>query len=262
MAITHVAHGAVATGSPSASPTFGQATTAGNLVVCICVYTSIGTTSMDLSGWSTAYYQQGATYSTWVWYKADCADNEPAPTITTVSPVASIWAVLAEFNGAGPATNRWSSTSGASGVTPVAATTAGTDVAAGYLALMASIDSLSKAGTVTTSDTFNNGTANDLGNNDATSLTTHYRFSYAITTSNSVADSNSHADNSKNLNFIQTSIQVYGPATFTTRYSNAQTKTWIETTVSTYAQVQAQIIIMQTLYPASDVSNTNWLRLG
>jgi hypothetical protein len=47
---------------------------------------------------------------------------------------------------------------------------------------------LDRAGTCTTTQSYNNSTAVALGDGDASSLLNHYRFTYGVTTSNDTAD--------------------------------------------------------------------------
>jgi hypothetical protein len=190
MAIALVKAGTVATGTTTISPTFGQTTTAGNLLVLlIAAQGSADSTDRTPTGYTRADGTSGDQAETNVYFKANCGAGETAPTYTD-SGATSIAGVLAEFSGVATTSplDQHISTSG--GITsPQTATTAGADVGATELVL--GIDRLvySMAATKTTTNAFNNGaTATDLGNNDGTSSANHYRFSYGINTGNSTAD--------------------------------------------------------------------------
>lgn len=189
--------GTVASGTNSASPTFAQATSVGHLLVAWVAGSQITVTSTQ--SWT---FIAAAATSAGIWYKANCAANETAPVF---SGSGTMFAALAEFSGGATAApeDQHGFNAGATGVTPVSVANAAADVAAGELVVCTQWDTLSKAGTTTTSHTYNNGaTATGNLNNDGTSSLNHYRFSFGITTGNAAADSVSLADSSKNLTTV------------------------------------------------------------
>jgi hypothetical protein len=87
--------------SSSLSPSFGQATAAGNLLVA-WVYADTGGSSdpfNPVSGWTKAVVP-GASFN-WssIWYKANCGAGETAPVFTTAGANFGANSQLAEFSG-------------------------------------------------------------------------------------------------------------------------------------------------------------------
>lgn len=206
--------GTVATGSGSASPAFGQATSAGNLLIAWVIAVGGGATT-SASGWSKAVARGDLTA---IWYKPGSGAGETAPAFTGTG---NMFAMLAEFSG-GATSSPFDQgiAQGGAGTSPVVATNTSADVQAGELLVSAARDALSKAGTATTSSTFNNGaTPTTNANNDSTSTTDHYRFDWGITTGNSAADSNSHANGSMNLSATDVVIGSFKLAPVVTLYS-------------------------------------------
>lgn len=205
--------GTVATGTTSASPTFAQATTAGNLLVAWVVYNG----STPITSTQSWVFANSDSTAAQVWYKANCAAGETAPVFSRTG-VTFMAAALAEFSGGATSSPVDRKLASSSGTTPLSLTTLGADIAAGELVLGSQKDLLTKSGTVTTSHTYNNGaTATANLNNDATSTADHYRFSYGITTGNSAADNISMADNSMNLSGINGTIISFLLFTASTR---------------------------------------------
>lgn len=189
--------GTAATGSGTTSPSFAQATSAGNLLVG-WVIASLANATTSATGWLKAVGQSTDTIA--IWYKPNCGAGETAPTF---SGNGTMWAVLAEFSGGDTSSPTDKIGGGLSATSPLSQSASGADVEAGQLVCACQHDALSKAGTTTSSHTYNNGaTASGNANNDATSTTIHYRFSYGITTGNSAADNVSFANNSMNLSGI------------------------------------------------------------
>lgn len=100
MAIALLKAGAVATGTTSLTPAFGQSTTAGNFLSC--QLTSTNSTLITISGtpstWLQAVPASGFTSLVFVFYRADCGAGESVPTFTANSGDA-LTAVLAEWTG-------------------------------------------------------------------------------------------------------------------------------------------------------------------
>lgn len=195
--------GAVNSGTTSASPAFGQATSAGNLLIAWAAGTTGGTTPISVSGtgWSTASARNPASGTcVAIFYKANSGAGEAAPTFALTSGTA-LSAALAEFSG-GATSAPADRTDGFSfgSTSPRNAAGVGLDAAAGELLVSAGSWSLSKAGTATTADTYNNGATPTTNlNNDAASTTAHYRFAWGTTTSNAVVTSDSQSNSSMNI---------------------------------------------------------------
>lgn len=196
MAIALVSAGSVATGTTSASPSFGQSTTAGNLLILMFCGDTIN--SPTISGWTKAGSSDARAG---IYYKANCGAGESAPTVT-ISQNGFTAAVLLEFSGADTSApfDKAGHTATSATSSPMSVTATAADTASGELVVSAASWNLTKAGTGTTVDTYNNGaTANDVGNNDSTSQVSHYRFSYGFTTGNSSADNLSETQSSMNI---------------------------------------------------------------
>lgn len=177
MAYALVSLGAVNTGTNAASPTFGQATTAGNLLVA-WVSSQSGSASVSGTGWVNAAGSGGRAS---VWYRPNCGAGESAP---SVAGITSTSAQLAEFSG-GHLTSPLDQTGTSTVITsPDTVTNGGSDGDVGELILGASTYVYSVAAAKTTSHAYNAGaTATPGANNDATSTVAHYRFSFGITAS-------------------------------------------------------------------------------
>ena len=193
--------GTVASGTNSVAPSFPQSTTAGNLLLgwVIGWGTSLSVSFSD-GNWTLGRSNSSTTFYTAIWYRENCGAGESAPTIT-VSGGTQANAAFAEFSGGATSSaldKTGQQTTSASSPLIVSSLTA--DTAAGQLYATAFGWLLSKAGTGTTADTYNNGaTASGNANNDSTSTANHYRFAYGITTGNSSGDSNSETQSSMNI---------------------------------------------------------------
>jgi len=206
MTVKLVSAGTAATGNGSVTPAFGQATTAGNMLVAIAFQSINGTLfAFSDSTWTQLPGSNVSSAGDFFFYaKPDCGSNETAPTITNTNnqPLAI---VLAEFAGTvrlSPVYDK--DTNAQLGTSPV--TTGGgvgahpgVDVTAGELLLACLCSFLSSAGTTTTSLTSNNATLTSLGNNDATSTAEHWRFAYGITTAKASTTTVTASDTSMNL---------------------------------------------------------------
>lgn len=191
MAVALVKLGTVAEGTTSASPTFGQATTAGNFLVA-WVLDKSSANLVTPTGWSAAVAATGAI-GAGVYYKGNCTASETAPVFSDASGF-QMDACLAEFYGVLTVSPLNQHTSVSGGLTsPQVVTAPGADAAVGELMCTSEFIDYSMAGTKTTTDTYTNATATAAANNDSTSILSHYRFSYGITTANASADSNSVA---------------------------------------------------------------------
>lgn len=191
--------GAALTGTTSVSPTFEQATVAGNLVVALVTSFTVQDPGAP-SGW-TAASDNGNGDSSYVYYKANCSASETAPTLSAGSAT-FMSAVLLEFSGSPTASpvDRHGVLFSNVASSPKLVTTDGVDSAVPEVAVFVTSLRYSMSATKTTSNSSNNTTTRDLGNNDATSIATHYRFSWGLTTANASALNDNFALTTTNLN--------------------------------------------------------------
>ena len=193
--------GSVASGTASVSPSFGQATTAANLLIgWITSYGSGGAITTTASGWTVAHDPGTASgLRGAIWYKANCGASETAPTFTS-SGATGMFAALAEFSGGATSSPIDQHTDSGFGTGSPTVTLPGADAAAGELFVTGHALLLSKAGTNTSTDSYNNGATPTTNlNNDATSTANHYTFAWGVTTSNTGADSDTTTDSSMNI---------------------------------------------------------------
>lgn len=205
---------ATSTATTSVTPTFGQSTAAGNLLIAwLMCGSSIGGTFSGPAGWHQAVVSS-ANADAAIWYKAVSVAGESNPAFnTTSSGITILAAVLAEFStgATGGAVDQVGS--GNSGSSPVVANAAAADAADGNVVAATASILLSKSGTNTTTDTMNNGaTATSLGNNDSTTTNWHYKFVYGITTGHTSADQDSEAQSSMNFSAADLAIASFKPA--------------------------------------------------
>lgn len=134
------------------------------------------------------------------------------------------YAVLAEFSGG--ATSSPSDQIGANtgSASPIAATAGGVDAASGELLVSCGEWHLTKAGSVTTADTYNNGATptSNLNNDASTTVADHYRFAWGTTTGNSAADQDSQSNNSMNVSTGAVCVASFKLAAAATRTFNAE----------------------------------------
>jgi hypothetical protein len=192
--------GILASSTTSATPAFGQATASGNLLLAWISNASVDAITSTATGWASLGGGSLAGIGVDIWFKANSGASESNPTFSTASGVA-ISAVVAEFSGGDPfAPQDRTGGSGIISASPAVVSNDIGDVATGELFVTCIGWALSKAATVTTADTYNNGaTATSVGNNDATSSAQHFRMSWGITTSNSVADQVTETNSSMSI---------------------------------------------------------------
>jgi hypothetical protein len=183
-----------AAGAATISPAFGQGTTAGNLLVAwVGADNGSNTITTAQAGWVQAVnkaFGAGSTSQAAIWYKPNCGNTETAPTFTCTAAL-RMQAQLGEFSGAATTSVVDRTATGSGTASPQVVTTAGVDAQMNELQATA-YDWSMTAGTCTTTDTYGaNATAINLGNDDSTSTFSHVRFSYAITTANNIADTDS-----------------------------------------------------------------------
>jgi hypothetical protein len=194
------------------SPTFGQVTTGGHLLVALLGYgatSSPGFTCSDAT-WSCADPSPG---NTMIWYKANCGANETAPTFTaSLSSTVNKTGVMVEFGGVA-ITSPLEQAGYVSGTTsPLTATASVADAAVGNLVVSTSHEVNSSAQVVTTTDAFNNGTAlNAIFANDGQASSYHSRLSFGITSMAASADSLTHTDTCTAITGMGVSIASFTP---------------------------------------------------
>lgn len=187
--------GSLGTVVNSGSPSYNAPTTAGNLLICWVICSGV-TPSMDQS-YSTAF----ANTVLAIFYKENCGASETAPTVSGGPP---LFSMLGEFSGG--ATSSALDKVGAAVTTgatsPQTNTMPSADTALGQLVVGVGKIVSTKAETVTTAMTMNNGATVTSNNLDATSTTNHYRLGYGITTGNASADAVTTTTTSMNLSAI------------------------------------------------------------
>lgn len=195
--------GAVKTAAPWQA-SFGQATTAGNLLIMWA--TGSGDNTID-QGWSN--------FGIDIWYKANCGAGETAPTLTPGANTPKA-IMLGEFSGVATSSPADLYNFGQSFSSPNTTTLASPDASSGELLIAVNLVALTKSGTHTSTTSFNNG-ATSLGNvnDDSTSGIYHYRFSYGITTGNSAADSLTSTSDSMNVSTVNGRLASFKVASTT-----------------------------------------------
>lgn len=222
--------GSVTTGTGTViTPGFAQATTAGNLLVGWFVDPGAGAPQPTLTQswiWATGIAGQpnSGTGELNIMYKANCGAGETPPDIANLSSGNTHIAALAEFSGAATVSPADQVGQNVSGTTsPQTATAGGVDATTGELVVVVLGELDSKAGTVTTAfSSFNNGTVTAWANNDATSLSVHYRAGYVLpTTANASADAASVTTTSMNLSRLSVALVSFkiAAAVFQPRHS-------------------------------------------
>lgn len=186
MAIALVRAGAVTSpGAGTTSPAFGQATTAGNLLVATVSANATAAITTTSSGWTQAVAMASTACGSAVFYKPNCGASELAPLFTCVGATAVV-AQVSEWSGA--ATSPLDCTGTASGSSKsLTVTASAADVGTGELSILASTWIVNQTGETFT-NTCNNGTATSLGaSTGQTSVNADY--GYALTTANASRDS-------------------------------------------------------------------------
>jgi hypothetical protein len=176
--------GTLATGSTtSVSPTFGQATAAGNLLTA---WVSCHDTAVTAAGgWVKAETASDASpipTEVSLWYKLNCGAAETAPTFTATTGW-TMFAQLAEWSGAAIASalDQIGATAATGSAKTIYAGTSGVDATAGDLVLTASAWLLTNVTSGQTfADNMNNGTLIRAGDTGSTSDTRYSVFNYSI----------------------------------------------------------------------------------
>jgi hypothetical protein len=215
--------GAVVTGTATTvHPAFGQATTAGNLLIAWVGGDGLGGFLFNDATWTAGTAAGSTPSSARFFWKANCGAGETAPSPSCVS--GTIFVALAEFSGAATvAPHDQHGQAISAGTSPITATAAGADVGSGELIVSCGMWVLTKAGANNTTDTYNNGATPTTNlNNDATSLIDHYRFAWGTTTGNSIADADTQTNDSMNLSADGLVIETFQVAASTAQVFDAQ----------------------------------------
>lgn len=181
-------------GSSPISPAFGQATTAGNLLVaCISQRNGTPATVSGATGWQkgpSMYYTITNQIEVTIWFKPNCAAGETAPTFNAPGGATYFSAQLIEFSGADLYAPLDKSNAVVSTLdTALTFGNLAPDAASGDVVITAVLHTGSST-TATFTDTYgSNATSINLGNDGNIVALQHSDFAYAITTGNSVADS-------------------------------------------------------------------------
>lgn len=140
------------------NPTFGQATTAGNLLIA-CVTEGNFEPTTAAAGWVKVVSVQNSGQWVAIWCKPNCGSGETPPQFTCNNGTTVMEALLAEFSGAAVAAPQDQTASANIGANPAGVACTSADSAFGDLIVMASRWVMLGGGTVSFSQTFNNGVA-------------------------------------------------------------------------------------------------------
>lgn len=171
----------------SITPAYGQAPTAGHLLVCVVGASTTADFTTATPGWVKAVDSWAPNRGSAVFYKPNSAGGDVAPTITEVGSATSTpaFAQLSEWSGvatAAPVDQTGTQNSSTGGATSITQATGAVDAQSGDLVVVAARWTISAAGTATFSESLNNGTtvikgANSGGN---ASAARHSDFFYGI----------------------------------------------------------------------------------
>ncbi len=197
----------------SIQPSFGQSTTAGNLLIAWVTQRNdtVNQITTSASGWSQAVQKQGSQSAAAIFYKANCASGETSPVFGATNAVRMV-AQLAEFSG--PTTIPVDQTGTLSGVvspaSPLSVTAGGADMQSGELQVTNFTWINTTATSVTTADTYgSNATAVNAGNGDGIGSFEHCRFTYAITTANNISDTCSESNTQTTFTEVEAVIASF-----------------------------------------------------
>lgn len=143
--------GAIATGTTSIAPAFGQATTTGHCLIARLVWVGSNAITTTASGWSQAFTQaNGTATKTAIWFKPNSAAGETAPTFTSTSAT-YMAGDLSEWSGL-DTTSPLDQTGGATGSSTGPGTSLSADAATGDVQIAVVGTSTNKSGTLTFTD--------------------------------------------------------------------------------------------------------------
>lgn len=149
--------GALLVGTASSvSPLFGQAPTAGNLLVA-WVTAGSGDPTTNAAGWVKGVSLGSDGQFSAIWYKPNAAGGDAAPVFTVGAGSNLMSAQLGEFSGAATVSPLDQSGSSAYTTNPIAVVGGAIDVAFGDLVLTASRVEEQQSGTAVFTNTINNG---------------------------------------------------------------------------------------------------------
>jgi len=182
----------------SGTPTLGQATTAGNLLISWVTdnAASANQVTTAATGWTlvgTGSFFTGVG-NTYVFYRPNCGAGEAAPTFTLTGNTDGNISI-AEFSGAATVSPVDASgvASGGPGGSPLTNNATTVDGQVGDLIVTSDIAAWSTSAARTTTATYNNGATAILASSQSGSAARFYEFAYGFTTGNSVADQDSYA---------------------------------------------------------------------
>lgn len=202
--------GSVAFANLNATPAFGQATTAHNLLVAwVGGNSTTAFTVTGPSGWVQAVDRNSAANNTRasVWYKPDCGALETAPTF---NGSVSVRASVGEFSGADLVTQPDQTGSNTGTTSPQTATAAAPDGGTGRLVVSCAGVRLTAGATTVISDSLTG--AVDFGSNDTSAVNhhTHGFYSLSVATGSS-ADADTLTVTGGTLGTFTTAIASFAP---------------------------------------------------
>lgn len=144
--------GAIATGTTTVTPAYGQATTAGHLLVARICFVGNATVATTATGWVQAIKVANSTaINSAIWYKPNSGASETAPTFTVASGT-YLAADLSEWSGIATSSPLDQTTTGTGASTNPFVQATNADAAAGDVQIAALGTSASKSGTLTFTD--------------------------------------------------------------------------------------------------------------
>lgn len=221
MAVALVKAGAVGIGTTSVTPAFGQATTAGNLLLAHIANdgntSAIATTA---TGWTQAgqAHATGVSQRAALFYKPNCGASETAPTFTGAG-ANHVHAVLSEWSGANTSAPLDQTGTATGTATPLTVTASGTDGGTGRLVTAAY--GWNTTTSVAASETDSTGFAQLVA--DAASGSQHLGSPYSVTvTTGSAADTNTETESGGTVAVTAAVIASFKPAAGATSTKRAQ----------------------------------------
>jgi hypothetical protein len=178
-----VAQGPINQGTGTLAPTFGQPTTAGNLLVCLISENANSPIVTNPNGAWVLAGRQAQNYGI-IYYRPNCLASESPPTFTDGSCGGQGTAILLEFGNVATSSPLDLTTNTQGSSNPYTLTQGAPSAAPGELLIAVAGASASEA---SGSLTFNNATAVNIASN--TAHVVNYQMVYGIGTTNATADS-------------------------------------------------------------------------
>ncbi len=200
--------GAIGAGTTgTAAPAFGQATTAGNLLVAqVAASGATAITCSDGTWTSAGQVVSGTGARAALFYKPNCGASEVAPTFTTSS--VAIAAVLSEWSGAATATPLDQTGTATGTASPLAVTASGIDGGTGRLVICAY--GWRTSGAVVASETDSTGFSQLVA--DSASRANHLGSPYSVTvTTGTSADTNTETESGGTVSSVAAVIASFHP---------------------------------------------------